>query len=71
MSVEELIVSAKDLAKQISAAEGDNRYKLHEELHRTLERIKLQGGKVPGSLRKLDLDLVDEEVENSFDNMPI
>ncbi len=71
MEINELIDRAQGLAATISEASGTDRYKLHDQLHRTLELIKLQGGKVPAQLRRLDLDLVDEAVEDSFDNMPV
>lgn len=71
MSVEELVKQARDLSEEIKGTEGDIRYELHDRLHRTLENIRLQGGHVPAFLRELDLELVDEEVEDVFDNMPV
>ncbi|MGX9350711.1 hypothetical protein ACS3QZ_05890 [Shimia sp. W99] len=70
-NVEELLVRASEIEGAIHGATGDDRYNLHQQLHRTLENIRLRGGRVPGHLRKLDLDLVEEEIEASFDNMPI
>ena len=71
MTIEELIEKANALEAQISGATGDARYELHQELHRALENIRSKGGSVPAHLRELDLELVDEEVEDSFDNMPV
>ncbi|MBU2942258.1 hypothetical protein Q8W37_20470 [Shimia thalassica] len=71
MNVNELITKANELEAQISGATGDTRYDLHQKLHRTLENIRIKGGKVPAHLRNLDLELIDEEVEDSFDNMPV
>ncbi|MEQ9695510.1 hypothetical protein [Shimia sp. SDUM112013] len=71
MNIEELITQATELEAKISDATGDARYDLHQKLHRTLENIRLHGGKVPAHLRNLDLELIDEEVEDQFDNMPI
>lgn len=71
MEVKELIEQARGLEKSISDASGDQRFELHDQLHRTLELIKLNGGKVPTGLHRLDLDLVDEAVEAAFDNVPI
>lgn len=71
MTIEQLLSQADELEAKIAEASGDARYELHQKLHRTLENIRLGGGRVPAHLRKLDLDLVDEEVEDSFDNMPV
>lgn len=71
MDVKELIERAQGIATHISEASGSDRFRLHDQLHRTLELIKLKGGKVPGQLRRLDLDLVDEALEASFDNVPV
>lgn len=71
MTIVELIEKANALEAKIAKATGDERYELHQELHRALENIRAKGGKVPSHLRNLDLELVDEEVEDSFDNMPV
>ncbi|GAA6207050.1 hypothetical protein NBRC116601_03430 [Cognatishimia sp. WU-CL00825] len=71
MNVSELIEKATLISESVAEAQGDARLELHEQLHRTLELIKLQGGKVPAGLRRLDLELIDEAVESSFDNMPV
>ena len=71
MTIETLLERAEALEARIAGASGDVRYDLHQDLHRVLENIRLRGGKVPAHLRRLDLDLVDEEVEARFDNMPV
>ncbi|TKZ21343.1 hypothetical protein FAP39_06275 [Shimia litoralis] len=71
MTVNEWLAQAKDLEAKIANSVGDARYELHQQLHRALENIRVHGGSVPAHLRNLDLELVDEEVEDSFDNMPI
>lgn len=71
MEVRELVERAQSIASDISEASETDRLKLHDQLHRTLELIKLQGGKVPSQLHRLDLDLVDEAVEAAFDNVPV
>jgi len=71
METKELIDRAQGIAFDISEASGPNRYELHDQLHRTLELIKLRGGKVPGDLHRLDLDLVDEALGAAFDNVPV
>ncbi len=71
MTVDDLLKHARDLSEEIKGTTGDQRYELHQELHRALENIRRQGGHVPAYLRDLDLELVDEEVEDVFDNMPV
>lgn len=71
MTVEELLRQARAISEEIKGTEGDLRYELHQKLHRALENIRFQGGHVPAYLRDLDLELVDEEVEDAFDNMPV
>jgi hypothetical protein len=71
MDVKELVERAQGIATSITDASGSERFDLHDQLHRTLELIKLQGGKVPSQLHRLDLDLVDEAVEAQFDNVPV
>lgn len=71
MSTDELLAQARILAAEIKAARGERRYELHQRLHRTLENIKRHGGRVPAFLRELDHELVDEELEDVFDNMPV
>ena len=71
MTIEDLLKQADALEAKIATAEGEARYELHQQLHRALENIRAKGGTVPSHLRNLDLELVDEEVEDSFDNMPV
>lgn len=71
MNLDQLLARAGALESKIAGSSGDARYELHQQLHRTLENIRLSGGRVPAHLRALDLELVEEEIEDSFDNMPI
>lgn len=71
MNIEGLVAEAIALEKQLDGSEGDARVALHQKLHRSLETIRIKGGKIPAHLRELDLELIDEEVEDSFDNMPV
>lgn len=71
MNVDTLLEQARNISEEIKGTEGDLRYELHQKLHRALENIRLLGGHVPAYLRDLDLELVDEEVEDAFDNMPV
>ncbi|MCW8844139.1 MAG: hypothetical protein OQK00_12075 [Rhodobacteraceae bacterium] len=71
MTIVELVEKATALEAEIANASDDARHELHRELHSVLEDIRSKGGSVPAHLRDLDLELVDEEVEESFDNMPV
>ncbi len=71
MTVDELLGQARELSEEIATTQGEQRYELHQQMHRALENIRIQGGHVPAFLRDLDLELVDEEVEDVFDNMPV
>lgn len=71
MKTDDLLAQAHELEKKIEAAEGEARVALHARLHRILDDIRLHGGEVPAHMRDLDLELTDEEVEDSFDNMPV
>ncbi|WP_294226527.1 hypothetical protein [uncultured Shimia sp.] len=71
MTVEHLLSRAEALEIKIHKADEMDRYELHQQLHRTLMNIEQSGGRVPSRLRRLDLDLLDQEIEDSFDNMPV
>ena len=71
MNVDDLVTEATKLEERLRDAIGEDRVALHAKLHRSLDSIRALGGKVPAHLRELDLELIDEEVEDSFDNMPV
>lgn len=71
MTVENLLSHAEALEIKLHQADEVDRYELHQQLHRTLVNIEQSGGRVPARLRRLDLDLLDQEIEDSFDNMPV
>ena len=71
MNVDDLVTEATEMEKKLQGTEGDERVALHAKLHQCLDLIRARGGKVPAHLRELDLELIDEEVEDSFDNMPV
>lgn len=71
MTVDQLLNRAEALETKIHQADNMDRYELHQQLHRTLMNIEQSGGRVPARLRRLDLDLLDQEIEDSFDNMPV
>ncbi len=69
--VEKLIREGDDLIGLISQSTGDERYRLHQDLHRVIENLRVQGGRVPGRFRSLDHELLEEEIEDQFDNLPV
>ncbi|SEO15687.1 hypothetical protein SAMN04490248_10247 [Salinihabitans flavidus] len=71
LTVQQLVEDATAIEGQLAEATGSQKWELHQQLHRTLEAIKLRGGKVPARLHELDLDLLEEAVEDGFDNVPI
>lgn len=71
MTVAKDLENAEEIARRIAHTTGAQRFELHDDLHRSLSRIRLSGGEVPAKLHRLDLDLVDEALEVSFDNMPV
>lgn len=70
-NTEELIQTGDRLIAQIAKAVAEERYALHQELHRVIENIRLRGDRVPGRFRDLDIELLEEEIEDRFDNMPV
>ncbi len=71
MCVKKFLAEASELEVKILGAGETDLYDLHQRLHRTLTNIQRVGGKVPAHFRRLDLELLDREVEDSFDNMPV
>ncbi len=71
MKHEELIIQAEALAEAIKNAPQEDKLDLHQQLHCKLQTIKTEGGNVPASLKTFDMELLDEEVEALFDNMPV
>ncbi|MFY0619146.1 hypothetical protein [Shimia sp.] len=71
MTVDKLIKRAQVLEERIQNAAEVERYELHQQLHRTLVNIQQNGGQVPARLKRLDLEMLEDEIEDGFDNMPI
>ncbi|WP_270729569.1 hypothetical protein [Shimia sp. Alg240-R146] len=70
-NVEQLIQDGDQLIEEITKADEKDRYDLHQKLHRVIENIRLQGQKIPGRFHDLDVEMLDEEIEDGFDNMPV
>ncbi|KPA23340.1 hypothetical protein shim_04060 [Shimia sp. SK013] len=71
ISVEELIADGDRLIEEITGATEEDRYGLHQKLHRVIQNIRMQGQKIPGRFHDLDVEMLDEEIEDGFDNMPV
>lgn len=67
----DLMIVAADLEQKIDAAQGASRLKYQPQLTRVMEQMKDAGLKVPGRLRRLEANLIDEAIEDRFDNMPV
>lgn len=67
----ELTRSARQLEAKITAASSDRRLELQPELGRIIDRLKRDGHPVPARLRNLNASLLDEAIEQRFDNLPI
>lgn len=70
-SAEMLIKDGDRLIGLISEATGEERYGLHQDLHRVIENLRVSGSRVPGRFRDLDHELLEEEIEDQFDNLPV
>ena len=67
----DLMIVAADLEQKIDAAQGASRLKYQPQLTRVMEQMKQAGLQVPGRLRRLEANLIDEAIEDRFDNMPV
>lgn len=67
----DLMNVAADLEKKIEAAKGTKRLTYQPQLTRVMEQMKQEGLRVPGRLRRLEANLIDEAIEDRFDNMPV
>ena len=59
------------LEKEISEASNDTRHEIQAELHKTVDKMRTAGFAIPARLQDLDMQAIDEEIEDQFDNMPI
>ncbi|SFL39419.1 hypothetical protein [Shimia haliotis] len=71
VNFEELVQTGDRLIAEIATSEGKQRYQLHQDLHRVIENIRMHGDRVPRRFRDIDLELLEEEIEDQFDNMPV
>lgn len=71
MTVEDMLTTAKAIARRIEGANAPARLALQPEFHHLLQRIRARGGKVPFRLRRIEAILCEEATEAQFDNMPV
>ena len=71
MHQQNLLDRAIALETKIRDAEDCDRSALHAQLNKVLSDIERAGERVPARLRRLELDLRDQEIEACFDNMPV
>ena len=55
----------------ITTASGARRIELQPQLSQVLERLARGGHHVPARLRSLNAVLLDEAIEQRFDNLPV
>ncbi len=71
MTTEQLMERACRLEEQIRVAPEEERLELQPEFDKVMTRIKAAGVDIPGHLRRMEMVLTEELVENQFDNMPV
>ena len=59
------------LVKEISSATAQDRLGYEAKLDQMIQAMESRGEKVPVSARDLLEELVNEKIENQFDNMPV
>ena len=63
--------TARQLEAAIVAANPAKRIELQPQLSRVLDRLSREGHHVPARLRNLNAVLLDEAMEERFDNLPV
>lgn len=71
MSEHELFLTARRLEASIIGAPAARRLELQPQLTKVIERLAMQGQQVPARLRNLNAVLLDEVIEDRFDNLPV
>ncbi len=71
MTDKDLSQTARQLEARIIAASAAKRLELQPQFNRVLERLARNGEHVPARLRNLNAVLLDEAIEDRFDNLPI
>ena len=71
MNEHDLFLTARRLEASIIGASAARRLELQPQLTKVLERLSMQGQRVPARLRNLNAILLDEAIEERFDNMQV
>ena len=71
MSSEGLKQSAINLEATITKADRAQRLALQPRFSRVIDQMSRSGEPVPARLRSLNAALLDEAIEDRFDNMPV
>lgn len=71
MTNEDLLSAAEVLEARILAENSRGRLAMRPEFNRVVARLRRNGAAVPGRLRRLEVALGQEAVEEMFDNMPV
>lgn len=71
MTDQDLSQTARQLEATIVAAPAARRLELQPQLNRVLERLMRSGQHVPARLRNLNAVLLDEAIEERFNNLPV
>lgn len=66
-----ILSEVDNLAAQIRAASPEERVKLQPGFGRALQQMEQSGKTVPARLRNLHEQLLEEAIEDQFDNLPI
>jgi hypothetical protein len=71
MKDEDLLGAAEVLEARILEQNSRGRLAMRPEFDNVVARLRRNGGTVPGRLRRLEVALRQEAIEEMFDNMPV
>ena len=71
MTENDLSQTARQLEAAIVSASASKRLELQPQFDRVLQRLAREGHHIPARLRNLNAVLLDEAIEDRFDNLPV
>lgn len=71
MTIVEWTARAESLEAEISRASATTRLSLQPQLQKFLSHLEADGVRVPSRLKALNAELIEEQIEARFDNMPV
>ena len=71
MTDKTILEAIATIEDRIDAAPSDSRDAVLSELRSMMSDLRAKGRKVPQRLRELEEMLIDEAVEDQFDNLPV